>query len=357
MAVLRNMVGTALLAVAVSASAFVAAEAQELKKINFLSTNDHSCGIYPQSVSRAFGYFADEGVEVNLLSTSTTVPYVAFLQNGDADVVTLDSAQVIQAVDNGLPIKVIYEAFQNTPDGIVVKDDSKVTKLEELTDATIGMASDRDQITTAIIFGMIGKTLDEAKIKTVVVGDAGPVMAKALQDGTVDAFVSGASDRAAMEAAGLKIRNITPVQVNRAPGNSFAVWGPTLGEKRDVIARFLAGWAKGQLAGVMDTKLAASACRTFVPEQFENLESGMRLINYNVYTSQLRRTKNFGEPQPDIWAELQKPYLQLGEIKQEHDPATFLDSSFIEAANDWETDEVKKGMYAWKEANQDKLIP
>src|SRR5688572_15069452 len=100
MTVLCKGVGTALLAVAMSASAF-AAEAQELKKVNFLSTNDHSCGIYPQSVSRAFGYFADEGVEVNLLSTATTVPAVAFLQNGDADVVTLDSAQVVQAVDSG----------------------------------------------------------------------------------------------------------------------------------------------------------------------------------------------------------------------------------------------------------------
>jgi NitT/TauT family transport system substrate-binding protein len=204
---------------------------------------------------------------------------------------------------------------------------------------------------------MIGKSLDEAKIKTVVVGDAGPVMAKALLDGTVDAFVSGASDRAAMEAAGVKIRNITPSQVNRAPGNSFVVWGPTLEVKRDILTGFLAGWAKGTMAGVMDTKLAASACRTFVPEQFENLDSGMKLIDYNVYTSQLRRTKNFGEPQPDIWAELQKPYVKLGEIKEEHDPATFLDSSFIKAANDWETDEVKKGMNAWKEANKDKLIP
>ena len=43
--------------------------------------------------------------------------------------------------------------------------------------------------------------------------------------------------------------------------------------------------------------------------------------------------------------------MKLGEISKEIDPATFLDSSFVEAANDWTTDDVKKNMNAWKEAN------
>jgi hypothetical protein len=48
--------------------------------------------------------------------------------------------------------------------------------------------------------------------------------------------------------------------------------------------------------------------------------------------------------------------LKHGEINKEVDPATFLDSSFIAAANDWTTDDVKKNLNAWKEANSDKLI-
>jgi hypothetical protein len=111
-----------------------------------------------------------------------------------------------------------------------------------------------------------------------------------------------------------------------------------------------------QHQGVIDTKLAASACRTVQPEQFENLDVGVKMINDSVYITQLRRTKNYGELQPDVWGSIQGPYVKQGEISKELDPSTFLDASFIEAANDWTTDDVKAVMNAWKEANPDALI-
>jgi NitT/TauT family transport system substrate-binding protein len=336
--------------------AFGAAQAQELKTVNFMSPNDSTCSVYPQFNAALLGYWDDEGIKVNLLESETSVPYVAFLQNGDADIVTLDSAQVLQAADNNLPIKVVYEAYQFAPEGIVVPADSPIQGLADLKDVTIGMASDRDQITTVIALDSIGATLDGNNVTTVVVGDSGPVMAAALRDKTIDAFAGGSSDRAGIEAAGVQIRNITPPEVSRNPGNSFTVWGPTAEEKRPLIEAFLRGWAKAQHQGVLDTKLAASVCRTHIPEQFEDVALGVRMLETSVYVTQLRRTKNYGELQPDVWAAIQVPYVKQKEISKEIDQATFLDSSFIAAANAWTTDDVKKNMNAWKEANADKLI-
>ena len=356
MRVLSSTTGKILLGAAVGALAFGVAQAQELQTVNFMSPNDSTCSVYPQFNAGLLGYWEDEGIKVNLLESETSVPYVAFLQNGDADIVTLDSAQVLQAVDNNLPIKVVYEAYQFAPEGIVVPADSPIQGLADLKDVTIGMASDRDQITTVIAMDSIGATLEGNNITTVVVGDSGPVMAAALRDKTIDAFAGGSSDRAGIEAAGVQIRNITPAEVSRNPGNSFTVWGPTAEEKRPLIEKFLRGWAKAQHQGVVDTKLAASVCRTHIPEQFENIENGLRLISNSVYVTQLRRTKNYGELQPDVWAVIQPPYVKQKEISKELDTATFLDASFTEAANDWTTDDVKKNMNAWKEANKDKLI-
>jgi NitT/TauT family transport system substrate-binding protein len=345
------------LAAAVMAAGFASAvQAQELKTFNFMSSNDSSCSPFPQMNAEVFGFWEEEGIKVNFLSSETTVPYVAFLQNGDADLAMLDPPQVLQAVDNELPVKVVYEAYQFAPEGIVVTEDSPIKSLADLKDATIGLASDRDLITTVIAIESIGSTLEEMNIKTVVVGDSGPVMAGALKNKTIQAFAGGSSDRAGIEAAGVRIRNITPAEVSRNPGNNLVVWGPTLEEKRPLITAFLRGWAKAQLAGPIDTKLTAAACRTKIPEQFENLQTGLNMINANVYTMQLRRTKYFGELQPDIWKAIQPPYVKLKEISRELDPATFLDPSFIEAVNDFTTDEVKTKINAWKEANQDKLI-
>ena len=331
-------------------------QAQEAT-VGFMSSNDQSCGPFPQKNAAAFGFWDDLGLKVNFLSSATTVPFVAFLQNGDADVVMLDSAQVLQAADSGLPIKVVYEAYQFAPDGIVVVEDSPIKGLDDLHDVTVGMASDRDLITTVIALASVGKTLESANIKSVVVGDSGPVMAAALRDKTIDAFAGGSTDRAGIEAAGVKFRNITPPEVSRNPGNSMAVWGPTIEEKRPQITAFLKGWAMAQMAGALDTKLTAAACRTMVPEDFEHVDVGTRMIDNQVYNMQLRRTQEWGELQPEVWAAIQPPYLTQKEITKEIDPSTFLDSSFIAAANDFTTEDVKKKIYAWRDANPDKLLP
>jgi NitT/TauT family transport system substrate-binding protein len=354
---LSKFVAKALLGAAIGAMAFGSlAQAQEMKEINIITPNDSSCGMYPQWNGKNLGFWPAMGIKVNHLPSETTIPYVAFLQNGDADLVVLDSAQVLQAADNGLPIKVIYEAYNWAPEGIVVTADSPIQSLHDLKDTTIGMASDRDLITTIITLDSIGESLESFNVTTVVVGDSGPVMAAALRDGTIDAFAGGSSDRIGIEAAGVAIRNITPPEVSRNPGNSITGWGPSLEEKRDIIEPFLRGWAMAQHAGVVDTKATAAACRETIPEQFEDLESGMRLMNNGVYVNMLRRTKDYGELQPDVWASIQGPYVKLGEISKEIDPATFLDASFIEAANDWKLMEVKDAINKWKEEHPDRVI-
>jgi NitT/TauT family transport system substrate-binding protein len=357
MSELSRFAAKAVLGAAMGTLAFGSvAEAQELPEIRVITPNNLSCGQYPQHNGTIFGFYADSGVRVTLLPSNTTVPYVAFLQNGDADLVMLDSAQVLQAADAGLPIKVVYEAYNFAPEGIVVTADSPIESLQDLKDTTIGMASDRDLITTVITLDSIGETLESFNVTTVVVGDSGPVMAGALTNGTIDAFAGGSADRAGIEAAGVAIRNITPSEVSRNPGNSLTAWGPTLEEKREIISSFLRGWSMAQHAGVVDTKLTASACRSKLPEQFEVLDAGLRLINNQVYIQQLRRTKDYGELQPDVWAAIQGPYVKLGEISQFIEPDTFLDASFTEAANSWTLDEVKAGLAEWKKANPDKVI-
>jgi NitT/TauT family transport system substrate-binding protein len=110
-------------------------------------------------------------------------------------------------------------------------------------------------------------------------------------------------------------------------------------------------------AGVIDTKTMAAICKKNVPEQWENIDLGLALLDFAVYRTNLVRTLKRGELQPDLWERVQAPYIKLGELPGPLDPATFLDDSFIDGASDYETAEVKQGIAKWKEANKDILLP
>lgn len=345
---------TTLLGTAAGVLALGSAVVAQADEINVMSANESTCGLYGVHVANSLGIYSAGGMDVNLLASETTVPYVAFLSNGDAELAMLDSAQVYQMANANQPGAVVYEVMQFAPEGIFVMADGPIEGLSDLKGQTVGLASDRDQITTIIALDSIGMSIDE--VTTVVVGDSGPVMANALTSGQIAAFAGGSSDRRGIEAAGVHTRNITPSAVSQNVGNSYAVWRPREEDIRGDVSLFLKGLAMGNHAGVMDKKTVAAICRDVIPEEWEVEETGWALLDYSVDVLTMRRTKLFGEPQPDVWAAVQAPYVKLGEIDDYIDPSSFLDYSFIDAANAWTTPELKALLAAWREANPDKLF-
>lgn len=330
------------------------AQAQELQTINILTASNTACNLYGQFVATELGINEDLGIQVNLLNSETTIPKAAFLTTRDADLIMLDPAETLQMLDAGIEASIVYEVHQFATEGIVVLADSDIQGLEDLEGATVGLATDRDRTTTAIALGTVGLGIDD--VETAVVGISGPVLARALREGSIDAYAGGSSDRAALEIAGVEFRNITPAVVSQVPGNSFVILDERKEELADIVSSFLKGWAMATHAGVNDTNAVNSICRQVAPEHFEDLEVGLSYMDNAIYDLNLRRTKDFGEPQVDVWESVQGPLVDVGEISQTYDVSGFVDDRFIEAANDWTTTELKAYIDRWKEANPDKLI-
>jgi NitT/TauT family transport system substrate-binding protein len=323
--------------------------------VDVLTANEGTCTLFSTHAAREMGIYEDAGISVNLLASETTVPYVAFLSTGDAELVMLDSAQVYQMANSGQQGSVIYEVMQKAPEGIIVMADGDVKTLQDLDGATIGLASDRDQITTIVTLDSVGMSIDQ--VKTVVVGDQGPLLASSLSNGDIQAFAGGSQDFANIAAAGVPILNLTPAAVSQNVGNSFAIWDDRAEEIRDVVTDYLRGHSMANLASMIDSKAVASMCRAAVPEEWENIDTGWEIANGAFFDLNLRRTMLYGELQPDVWAAVQAPYVKLGELPAKIDPAEFLDDSFIEGANNFTTADVKDYIESWKEANEDALLP
>ena len=342
-------------AAAAAALSFAAgAQAQDLKPLNVLLPNENTTTLYPAPVGKELGFFEQQGVDLTLLASDTTIPYVAFLVNNQADLVMLDAPQTFQAVNAKQPVMVVFEGMQYAPEVMIVREDSPIQSVADLKGKTIGLASDRDQITAQVALDTVGITIDE--VKTVVVGDAGPVLARAVRDSTVDAVAGAANDLTVLQANDIPSRDITPPEVSENPANSFVIHKDRIEELRPVVAAFLRAWAMAAEAAKIDREAVAAILRKNVPEEWEVEAGGQALLDASMKMI-LPQTPKHGQPQPDVWAGIQGPYQKFGIIEGAIDPSTFLDLSFFEEANNFDPAEVKAALDAWKAANPDLMQP
>ena len=319
--------------------------ATTVKMINPLP---RSTVFYPLVVGEALGYFEEEGVEVQLLPSDTSIPYVAFVQNGQADLAMLDQNETINAVLAGAPIHTVYEVMQNAPEGIAVSSDSDYKSVADLVGTTVGLVSDRDRAFLQAALDISGKSIDD--VKTVVLGESGPTLAAAIRDQKVSAISGSVFDWATLQAAGIGLTLITPDELLASPANTFAMNSGAIEEKREAIEGFLRAWSKGLHVSTFNPEVVEKMLRSAVPEEWEDEAAGKSLLE-GVIPMNISVTERIGDVQTEVWKNIQPRLVSSGAIEKEVDVSTFLNDTYIDAANDFDRAEVEAEVKAWAEKN------
>lgn len=345
MKLMKAMMVTASLAVA---AVPVAGAAQDLTEVKMINPLPRSTNFYPLVVGEALGYFEDEGVKVQLLPSDTSIPYVAFVQNGQADLAMLDPFETINAINAGAKINLVYEVMQNAPEGIAVPADSDAQSVKDLVGTTVGLVSDRDRAFLQAALNTVGAKIDD--VDTVVLGESGPTLAKAMRDGDVSGISGAAPDWIALIANGIETRLITPKELLSSPANNFVVNAESIEEKRDAIEGFLRAWSKGMYAASQNKEATAEMLRQAVPEEWENEDAGQLFLDMSIGMNQ-SVTDRLGDVEPQVWTDIQPQMVSAGGIEKEVPVDQFLNDTYIDAANDFDKEQVKADIDKWAEEN------
>ena len=319
-----------------------------LTTVNMINPVPRSTVFYPLVVGEALGYFEEEGVAVNLLPSDTSIPYVAFIQNGQADLSMLDQNETLTAVLAGANINTVYEVMQNAPEGIAVLAGGDFTSMLDLNGTTVGLVSDRDRAFLQAAMAIEGGSIDD--VDTVVLGESGPVLANAIQSGDVSALAGSVFDWATLQAAGIELALITPEELLASPANTFAMNVDVIDAKREEIEGFLRAWSKGIYASIGNADMVEAMLREAVPEEWEVEAAGKSLLD-GVMPMNTSSTPRIGDLQTDVWTNIQPRMVASGAIEREVPVEEFLNDTYIEAANDFDKAEVDAEVAAWRDAN------
>jgi NitT/TauT family transport system substrate-binding protein len=271
------------------------------------------------------------------------------VQNGQADLAMLDPVETINARLAGANINTVFEVMQNAPEAIGVLDTSAYDSVDDLVGTTVGLVSDRDRAFLQASLDVVGKSIDD--VQTVVLGESGPTLAAAIRDGQVSAISGAAPDWISLNANGINVRLITPEEMLASPANTFAINADMIEEKRAAVEGFLRAWNKGMYVAKVNPEMVAQALRKGVPAEWENEAAGQLFLDMSIGMN-VSTTERLGDLQSDVWTALQPRLLSSGAIAEQVDVTTFLNDTYIAAANDFDRAQVEAEAAAWLEANK-----
>lgn len=339
------MLRKSLIAAAVAGVLALPAVAQAQTTITLIQPNNGTMGFYGLHVARILGYFEEEGVKVKLLSGDTSVPYPAFLTNGDVTLAMLDGPQTFQARKANIGAVTVYTVHNRAPEGVFVAAASPIKSVTELKGKTVGLASDRDLASLKVAMAHANSNIDG--IKTVVVGDAGPTLANVFLKGTADAFAGSINDLAALEARGIPIRDITPKSAKNAPANTYAMLASRMKELREPLCGFFRAYSKGVHVGITNMEAVAALSRKGVPHEWESASFGYKYLDAVDDLQLPSDPMKIGQVKVKAWEGVQRDMLTIGAIDKAFDVNSFTSNEFIGCANDFDRAEVDAEAAAW----------
>ena len=196
------------LAAGMSVCLAAAGSAQALKKMTLVQMHPiMGIGeeVFLYAVPKRLGYFAAEGLDVDIQNSQTGMISAQVLQSDNAQVGTTAAAAIMAVREQGADLLSFFNLKRNAGTFLVVLKDSPIQRLEELKGKTIGAPS----------FGAGGglalkQNLAEIGIMpdqyTGIATGAGPSAIAALRSGQIDALVMWDAMLGAAENTGLALR-------------------------------------------------------------------------------------------------------------------------------------------------------
>jgi len=230
-------------------------------------------------VARDQGYFEEEGLEIKSQETegSGFVTQQIIAGNADYGWAAADSDVIAFSKDDRLRVVMCHQ--EQNIFRIVTRADSDIQSVEDLAGKTLGFTEKGGGEEPLVNASLADAGITE-DVKLLPIGAAGPQSQAAIEDGTVDAYASGYSDIAPLEAAGIEFRDITPEKFNGTPGDCFVTREDVLQDegKRKIVEGIARAWARGSKFTIENPDQALEIGCKVVPEECEAMDAATILM-------------------------------------------------------------------------------
>jgi NitT/TauT family transport system substrate-binding protein len=300
--------------------------------------------VFLYAVPKRLGYFAAEGLDVEIQNSQTGMISAQVLQSNNAQVGTTAAAAVMTVREQNGDIVSFFNLKRNAGTFLVVLKDSPIQKLDDLKGKTVGAPSFGAGGGLALKQNLseIGITPDQY---TGIATGAGPSAIAALRGSQIDALVMWDAMLGAAENTGLALRVVNIPLEDRMVGTTLA----TKQAFASTNAKELAGYCRAMTKGLVFTLTnRAAAVRIFWDEfpttKPANLDDATALKHSVHIMDRFLEKALQGQPEGSRlgefigtnWQNTHEAYVKLGTLKGTEPPTASYTEQFIPACNDFD---------------------
>ncbi|GAB4166879.1 MAG: hypothetical protein OHK0024_01640 [Thalassobaculales bacterium] len=253
----RGMLGgTAALALAPGMGLLPGAgRAQGLKKLTYVSPFGYLVAFAPDLVAKAGGYFAREGLDVDVQGGKGSAVAVQQVLSGQAQVCRTGGIDAMKAIANqDAPIRIVATINQGSPFFVVSKADKPIRGPKEMVGKTIGVVS-IGGATENLLDAMVADAgLDIKSVARQAVGDA-PGSFGLVEAGRIDAYMCSIGTLTGLQGQKLPIHSWNTDEYAPVPGQVYVAQTSTIEKDPDSLIRYFRAVNRAVLDIMADSTL------------------------------------------------------------------------------------------------------
>jgi NitT/TauT family transport system substrate-binding protein len=270
------------------------AQATETKQVELLLSYQRSIAFIGEIIAQENGYFADEGLEVKVTPTEGGQFVIQQVIAGNQKFGLAGTQNVDVGVSQGSALRAIWEHDRDII-LIAAPADSDVNTVEDLAGKSLGI-TDPGSGELSFVHGVLDAAGVRDEVDMPAIG-YGPSAFAALDSGKVAAYSGYTNDVAALEAEGMKMKNILPEDFRGQPNNTLLATQETLDnpEDRETMIKLARAWTRGTVFALNDPAAALEIACKYVAEECKDMNAARAFMNATLNGIKPREGKELGE--------------------------------------------------------------
>lgn len=313
----------------------------------------------PFAIAKEMGWFAEEGVDVELVPIDGSTAVVQQVAAGAAEMglPSVEPIAIGRQASKGVKMKIFYTAYQGNIYGIAVKDDSPIKSVADLKEKTIGATSLNSAAVPVARALVKSAGLDPEKDVKIVVAGEGAQSAAMLRAGQVDALAQFDTQFALVENAGQKLRLLPTPETDKFPSNGFAATDDWLAKNRKLAVAVARGYAKGTVFALANPEAAIKIFWKHYPQTKPTgkaedvaMKEAIHVLNARAANWKLERggVKKWGENSEANYGAYVKFLTDQGLIKEPVAAKDVVTNELIDEINDFDPAKIQEQAKSWK---------